>query len=171
MAYEPGDIAFILVSIALVWLMIPGIGYFYSGMAREKNALSLIMCCLISLVVVTVQVNFRQCVYVAIWYIENTSGSFGVTAWHSVITPVHLLETLIMHFSATFLTVLRLEATGSQSFYFVFIRACLQHWHQLSSLAPALNVDDCCLWSFSSLSGPPSYTTQSPAGLGIHRDG
>ncbi|CEG69742.1 hypothetical protein RMATCC62417_05763 [Rhizopus microsporus] len=69
MAYEPGDIAFILVSIALVWLMIPGIGYFYSGMAREKNALSLIMCCLISLVVVTVQ-----------WFIWGYSLTFSNNA-------------------------------------------------------------------------------------------
>lgn len=56
MAYESGDITFSIMSTALVWLMIPGIGYFYSGMAREKNALSLIVCCLISLVIVSIQV-------------------------------------------------------------------------------------------------------------------
>ena len=58
--FSPGDIGFILLCMGLVWLMIPGIGYFYSGMARSKNALSLIMCCLMSLVVVTVQVNIEK---------------------------------------------------------------------------------------------------------------
>ncbi|KAG0014669.1 hypothetical protein BGZ80_010313 [Entomortierella chlamydospora] len=50
--YDAGDIAWTLTSTALVWLMIPGIGYFYSGMARSKNALSLIMlsCCSIAVV-------------------------------------------------------------------------------------------------------------------------
>ncbi|KAG0326262.1 hypothetical protein BGZ99_009798 [Dissophora globulifera] len=56
--YEPGNIAWTLTSTALVWLMIPGIGYFYSGMARSKNALSLIMLSLCSLAVVTVQCMF-----------------------------------------------------------------------------------------------------------------
>jgi len=57
--YNAGDIAWTLASTALVWLMIPGIGYFYSGMARSKNALSLIMLSCCSVAVVTVQVNFN----------------------------------------------------------------------------------------------------------------
>jgi len=50
--FDAGDIAWTLASTALVWLMIPGIGYFYSGMARSKNALSLIMlsCCSVAVV-------------------------------------------------------------------------------------------------------------------------
>ncbi|RHZ77354.1 hypothetical protein Glove_180g84 [Diversispora epigaea] len=31
-----GDVAWVLASTALVWIMIPGVGYFYSGMARKK---------------------------------------------------------------------------------------------------------------------------------------
>lgn len=58
--FNSGDISFVLVCMALVWLMIPGVGYFYSGMARSKNALSLIMCCVLSLVVVTVQVQYSN---------------------------------------------------------------------------------------------------------------
>ncbi|KAG1455716.1 hypothetical protein G6F46_001694 [Rhizopus delemar] len=69
MAYESGDITFSIMSTALVWLMIPGIGYFYSGMAREKNALSLIVCCLISLVIVSIQ-----------WVIWGYSLTFSKTA-------------------------------------------------------------------------------------------
>jgi hypothetical protein len=36
--YTTGDMAWILASTALVWLMIPGVGFFYSGLARRKSA-------------------------------------------------------------------------------------------------------------------------------------
>jgi len=53
--YDRGDIAWILVCTALVFLMIPGLGYFYSGMAQSKNALSLIMLCCLSVAIVSVE--------------------------------------------------------------------------------------------------------------------
>ncbi|RGB33228.1 ammonium transporter 2 [Rhizophagus diaphanus] len=53
--YFPGDIAWVLASTGLVWLMIPGVGFFYSGMARNKNALSLILLCVLCGAVVTIQ--------------------------------------------------------------------------------------------------------------------
>ncbi|OCF30761.1 amt family ammonium transporter [Kwoniella heveanensis CBS 569] len=40
--YNLGDMAWVLASMALVWLMIPGVGLFYSGLLRRKNALSMI---------------------------------------------------------------------------------------------------------------------------------
>lgn len=52
----PGDVAWILVCSGMVWLMVPGIGFFYSGMARTGSALSLIILCCWSLAVVSVQV-------------------------------------------------------------------------------------------------------------------
>ncbi|KAG0373622.1 hypothetical protein BGX24_011457 [Mortierella sp. AD032] len=67
--YEAGDIAWTLASTALVWLMIPGIGYFYSGMARSKNALSLIMLSCCSIAVVTVQ-----------WFLFGYSLAFSKSA-------------------------------------------------------------------------------------------
>lgn len=70
--FSAGDISFVLTSMALVWLMIPGIGYFYSGMARSKNALSLIMCCVLSLVVVTLQVRTKP----SLWSIIISSSFF-----------------------------------------------------------------------------------------------
>ncbi|KAF7562194.1 hypothetical protein G7046_g1950 [Stylonectria norvegica] len=39
---QPGDIGWMLTATALVLLMIPGVGFFYSGLARRKSALSLI---------------------------------------------------------------------------------------------------------------------------------
>ncbi|KAF9914706.1 hypothetical protein BX616_007736 [Lobosporangium transversale] len=66
--YQAGDIAWTLTSTALVWLMIPGIGYFYSGMARSKNALSLIMLSCCSVAVVTFQ-----------WFLFGYSLAFSKT--------------------------------------------------------------------------------------------
>ncbi|KAF2722746.1 ammonium transporter [Polychaeton citri CBS 116435] len=53
--YQSGDIAWLLTSTALVLLMIPGIGLFYSGLARRKSALSLIVICLLSVAVTSFQ--------------------------------------------------------------------------------------------------------------------
>ena len=53
--YNQADFAWILASTALVWLMIPGVGFFYSGLARRKSALSLIWMSLMSVAVVSFQ--------------------------------------------------------------------------------------------------------------------
>ncbi|KAI2643721.1 ammonium transporter [Xylaria nigripes] len=53
--YEGGDLTWILTSTVLVLLMIPGAGFFYSGLARRKSALSLIMLSLLSTAVVQFQ--------------------------------------------------------------------------------------------------------------------
>ncbi|KAH9901703.1 ammonium transporter [Xylariomycetidae sp. FL2044] len=53
--YEAGDVAWIVTSSALVLLMIPGVGFFYSGLARRKSALSLIMLAMLSVAVVDFQ--------------------------------------------------------------------------------------------------------------------
>lgn len=54
-AYSPGDIAWILTCTALVFLMIPGLGYLYSGLARRKNALHVLMITIVALAIVTLQ--------------------------------------------------------------------------------------------------------------------
>ncbi|KAI0365963.1 ammonium transporter [Pilatotrama ljubarskyi] len=53
--YNPGDIAWVLASTALVWIMIPGVGFFYSGLLRRKNALSMIWASMMTLAVVSFQ--------------------------------------------------------------------------------------------------------------------
>ncbi len=50
-----GDTAFVLFSSALVMLMTPGLAFFYGGMVRKKNVLSVLMQCFIVLCLLSVQ--------------------------------------------------------------------------------------------------------------------
>ncbi|KAJ1967835.1 hypothetical protein H4R35_006598 [Dimargaris xerosporica] len=47
--------SFMLVCTALVFIMLPGLGYFYSGMTSNKSALSLVFLCMLSLAIVPLQ--------------------------------------------------------------------------------------------------------------------
>jgi Amt family ammonium transporter len=58
-----------LTSTALVLLMIPGVGFFYSGLARRKSALSLICLSVMATAVVTFQ-----------WFICGFSLAFSHSA-------------------------------------------------------------------------------------------
>jgi hypothetical protein len=77
--YNLGDIAWVLASTALVWIMVPGVGFFYSGLLRRKNALSMISLSMITLAVVSFQV---WSLYHTPFHLLNpdaypASGSFG----------------------------------------------------------------------------------------------
>ena len=50
-----GDTAWLLVSSALVLLMTPGLAFFYGGLVRRKNVLSVLMQCFIAMCVISVQ--------------------------------------------------------------------------------------------------------------------
>lgn len=50
-----GDTAWVLISSALVMLMTPGLAFFYGGMVRKKNVLSILMQCCIILGLISVQ--------------------------------------------------------------------------------------------------------------------
>jgi len=52
---DSGDTAWMLVSAALVMLMTPGLAFFYGGLVRRKNILSVLMQCLMILCLVSVQ--------------------------------------------------------------------------------------------------------------------
>jgi len=67
--YNLGDIAWVLTSMALVWLMIPGVGFFYSGLLRRKNALSMLFLSLVGISVGTIQ-----------WVVWGYSLAFSNTA-------------------------------------------------------------------------------------------
>ncbi|HNX68155.1 MAG TPA: ammonium transporter [Candidatus Omnitrophota bacterium] len=61
-----GDTAWILVSAALVFLMTPGLAFFYGGLVRKKNILSILMQCFMLAAMITLQ-----------WVVFGYSLSFG----------------------------------------------------------------------------------------------
>lgn len=67
--YNAGDIAWMITATALVLLMIPGVGFFYSGLARRKSALSLIYLS----VAATALISFQ-------WFLWGYSLAFSHTA-------------------------------------------------------------------------------------------
>ena len=67
-----GDTAWVLVSAALVLFMTPGLAFFYGGLVRKKNILSILMQCFMMISLVTVQ-----------WVVIGYSLAFGpdVKGW------------------------------------------------------------------------------------------
>lgn len=65
-AVDTGDTAWVLISAALVMLMTPGLAFFYGGLVRRKNMLSVLMQCFMILCLISVQ-----------WVVLGYSLSFG----------------------------------------------------------------------------------------------
>ncbi|MDP6783181.1 MAG: ammonia channel protein, partial [Dehalococcoidia bacterium] len=65
-----GDTAWVLVSAALVLLMTPALGFFYGGMVRHKNVVSLILQTFIIVGVISVS-----------WVLWGYSLAFGPDKW------------------------------------------------------------------------------------------
>ena len=63
---SPGDTAFVLVCAALVMIMTPGLAFFYGGLVRRKNVITIMMQSFISLGVVSL-----------IWVVVGFSLAFG----------------------------------------------------------------------------------------------
>ena len=72
--FQAGDQAYIIVASAMVLVMIPGLGFLYSGLARRKSALSMIWACMASMSVITFQ-----------WYFWGYSLAFSPTATNGFI--------------------------------------------------------------------------------------
>ncbi len=68
-----GDTAWVLASAALVMLMTPALGFFYAGLVRRKNVLSMLMYSFIALCAVSVQ-----------WVLWGYTLTFGPD-WHHLI--------------------------------------------------------------------------------------
>jgi len=66
---DTGDTAWVLISTALVMLMTPGLAFFYGGLVRRKNMLSILMQCFMILCLVSLQ-----------WVLFGYSLSFGPDA-------------------------------------------------------------------------------------------
>jgi Amt family ammonium transporter len=70
---DTGDTAWVLISAALVMLMTPGVGFFYGGLVRNKNAISTIMHSFAMLGIVSV-----------IWVLWGYSLAFGPDKGHFI---------------------------------------------------------------------------------------
>ena len=66
--FQSGDQAFIIVASAMVLIMVPGLGFLYSGLARRKSALSMMWACMAAGSVITFQ-----------WYFWGYSLTFSPT--------------------------------------------------------------------------------------------
>jgi Amt family ammonium transporter len=63
---DSGDTAWVMISAALVLIMIPGLAFFYGGLVRKKNILSVLMQCFMLMGLITIQ-----------WVIVGYTLSFG----------------------------------------------------------------------------------------------
>ena len=63
---DSGDTAWVLMSAAMVLLMIPGLAFFYGGLVRKRNILSILMQCFMLMGVITIQ-----------WVVIGYTLSFG----------------------------------------------------------------------------------------------
>jgi Amt family ammonium transporter len=73
-----GDTAWVLVSTALVMLMTPGLAFFYGGLVRRKNVLSILMQCMVVLCLISVQ--WVVCGY-SLAFGPDVKGLTGSLAW------------------------------------------------------------------------------------------
>ncbi len=69
---DTGDTAWVLIATGMVLLMTPGLAFFYGGLVRKKNMLSILMQCFMLMCIITLQ-----------WVIIGYSLSFGpdVKGW------------------------------------------------------------------------------------------
>jgi len=67
--YDRGDMAWVLTAAVLVWIMIPGVGLLYSGLARRQNSTALLWQSFLSVSVVSFQ-----------WFFWGYSLAFSHTA-------------------------------------------------------------------------------------------
>ncbi|HEY6008667.1 MAG TPA: ammonium transporter [Geobacteraceae bacterium] len=72
-AIDSGDTAWLLSSAGLVLLMTPGLAFFYGGLVRKKNMLSILMQCFMAMCLVTVQ-----------WFLVGYSLAFGPDVGHVI---------------------------------------------------------------------------------------
>jgi len=76
---DTGDTAWILVSAALVMLMTPGLGFFYAGLSRRKNVITVLMQCIASVALVSV-----------VWALWGYSLAFGTSRWGLIGGPDYI---------------------------------------------------------------------------------
>jgi Amt family ammonium transporter len=77
-AASPADTVWVMVSAALVMLMTPGLAFFYGGLVRRKNVLSILMQCFMMLCLISLQWVF--CGY-SLAFGPDIAGWIGSLDW------------------------------------------------------------------------------------------
>ncbi|TPX37519.1 hypothetical protein SmJEL517_g00502 [Synchytrium microbalum] len=108
---DTGSQGFMIWGAALVFIMTPGLGFYYSGMVRAKNALSLIMICFMANSVVTMQwIAFGF----SLTFSEGSGGFIGDFAhaglsntgpWAMPLTAPAISSTTFMLYQLMFATI------------------------------------------------------------------
>ena len=75
---DTGDTAWVLISTALVMLMTPGLAFFYGGLVRKKNVLSILMQCFVVLCMISLQWVFFG---YSLAFGPDKGGVIGSFAW------------------------------------------------------------------------------------------
>ncbi|KAK7207857.1 ammonium transporter AmtB-like domain-containing protein [Myxozyma melibiosi] len=78
--FRSADMGYVIVCSAMVFLMVPGLGFLYSGLARRKSALSMIWVCLAG-----------SCVALVQWFFWGYSLAFSPTASNAFIGDLHAI--------------------------------------------------------------------------------
>jgi ammonium transporter, Amt family len=78
MALDSGDTAFILICTAMVMLMTPGVGFFYGGLVRRKNLISMVVLSFVAFSIVTLQWIFLG---YGLAFGADISGLFGTLSF------------------------------------------------------------------------------------------
>jgi len=84
--FQSGDQAYIIIASAMVLVMVPGLGFLYSGLARRKSALSLIWACMASCSVITFQWYF--------WGYSLAFSQYGTSGFIGDLQKFGLMKTL-----------------------------------------------------------------------------
>ena len=79
LAIDTGNTAWMLVCAAMVFLMTPGLAFFYAGLTRKKNIINTMMMSYIALAIVTIQ-----------WVVIGYSIAFGPSFWGIIGGPQYL---------------------------------------------------------------------------------
>ncbi len=109
-APNTGDQTWVLVSSALVLLMTPGLAFFYGGLVRRKNILSVLMQCFMSMCLVTI-----------LWVVVGFSLAFGTdVAGGFCGNPADFFMLKGVAFNAPWKPVDTFELTISQQTFMIF---------------------------------------------------
>ena len=160
---DPASLTWLLTSTILIWIMIPGIGLFYSGMTKRKSALSFLWLCLMSIAVASFQVQLADIpnsihVYLALfqWFLIGYSLTFSMSGSRFIGNFAHIasvnvfdgpaLGTGVVPDIAFYLFELMFAATATTSRRKITDDRCISSLSSLSSVVTGAGAERGRVW-------------------------